>query len=286
VYEPLPAFGDERADRLRKLLEAGSLPRSAAGDRERELWLRSQLVTPPRLLPGERADGSRVATSPRDVLVVDPADVPTDPAGSVGPGPLICPLDLRVRSAAALGGFVTMAPSVLRTAALDEPPETVKTRVTSVMSESGGTVHVVSATWTVPLPWFVLVDPEQRQVVLAKRDDGERRVSWLVAMATARRRLARAYSIVKGTLGDAGPATVLADTGRWLETFHPHSAVELDYGGLVQLLDDEMVLADTSAADVHAIVDALEAGDSEEVATRYERLREFWDELADHERFG
>jgi hypothetical protein len=79
---------------------------------------------------------------------------------------------------------------------------------------------------------------------------------------------------------------VLADTGRWLENFHPHSAVELDYGGLVQLVEDKDLLEDTSAQDVNAIIDALEAGDSEEVALRYESLREFWSELGLRERHG
>ena len=71
-----------------------------------------------------------------------------------------------------------------------------------------------------------------------------------------------------------------------MEHFHPHSAVELDYGGLVQLMDDETLLADTSAEDVNDIVDALEASDAEEVAKRYERLRDFWGEVAAHERDG
>jgi hypothetical protein len=152
---------------------------------------------------------------------------------------------------------------------------------------AGGAVHVISTTWTVPLPWFAIVDPAQRRVVLASaQDDPERQVSWRVAMADARRRVARALKVVKSSLGDEGPAKVLADTGRWLEHFHPHSAVELDYGGLVQLLEDKDLLEDSSAADVNAIVDALETGDAEEVALRYETLREFWGELARRERHG
>ncbi len=42
----------------------------------------------------------------------------------------------------------------------------------------------------------------------------------------------------------------------------------------------------TSAADVHAAVDALEAGDTEVVALAYERLLVFWSELAAVERHG
>lgn len=276
VYEPLSVLDAPLAAKVEKALEKGPVLRSEVGDRERELWLRSQLGQ--KLLPGESFD----------VMTISPAEVPTSEAARVGQGPLVCPLDLRARSAAALVGFLATAPPILQDAALNVSPETVRARASAVMAElSAGAVHVISTTWTVPLPWFVLVDPAQRRVVLASaQDDPERQVSWRVAMADARRRVARALKVVKGSLGDDGPATILADTGRWLEHFHPHSAVELDYGGLVQLLEDKDLLEDTSAADVNAIVDALEADDAEEVALRYETLREFWGELARRERHG
>ncbi|MET9228623.1 hypothetical protein [Lentzea sp. NPDC003310] len=276
VYEPLSVLDATLASRVEKALADGPIPRSEAGERERELWLRSQLGQ--KLLPGESFD----------VMTISPAEVPTSEAARVGPGPLVCPLDLRARSAAALVGFLASSPPILQDAALDLSPETVRARASAVMAElAAGAVHVISTTWTIPLPWFALVDPAQRRVVLASaQDDPERQVSWRVAMADARRRVARALKVVKASLGEDGPAKVLSDTGRWLEHFHPHSAVELDYGGLVQLLGDKDLLEDTSAADVNAIVDALEADDAEEVALRYEALREFWGELARRERHG
>lgn len=277
VYEPLSALDAALADKVQKALETGPVPRAEVGDRERELWLRSQLAK--KLLPG---------VAPFDVMTISPAEVPTSDAARVGPGPLVCPLDLRARSAAALVGFLASSPPILQDAALDIAPETVRSRASAVMAElAAGAVHVISTTWTVPLPWFALVDPAHRRVVMASaQDDPERQVSWRVAMADARRRVARALKVVRSSLGDDGPAKVLADTGRWLEHFHPHSAVELDYGGLVQLLEDKDLLEDSSAADVNAIIDALETGDAEEVALRYETLREFWGELARRERHG
>ncbi|SEP79040.1 hypothetical protein SAMN05216188_101495 [Lentzea xinjiangensis] len=276
VYEPLSVLDAPLAAKIEKALAKGPVPRSEVGDRERELWLRSQLGR--KLLPGESFD----------VMTISPAEVPTSDAARVGAGPLVCPLDLRARSAAALVGFLASAPPILQDAALGLSPETVRARASAVLAElAGGAVHVISTTWTVPLPWFALVDPAQRRVVLAgSQDDPERQVSWRVAMADARRRVARALKVVKASLGEEGPAAILADTGRWLENFHPHSAVELDYGGLVQLMPDKDLLEDTSAADVNTIVDALETGDAEEVALRYETLREFWGELARRERHG
>ncbi|MFE2753706.1 hypothetical protein ACFXGA_17100 [Actinosynnema sp. NPDC059335] len=283
VYEPLSALDAPLADQVRKALESGALSRADVGERERELWLRSQLARPRRLLPGERSDGSVAPDAPFDVMTISPAEVP----GEVGPGPLVCPLDLRARSAAALVGFLATATGPLREEAVAVEPEAIRARASAVMAElTGGAVHVISTTWTVPLPWFALVEPEARRIVLAPRDDPERQVSWRVSMSDARARIVRAHRVVAGSLGEGGPAKVLADTGRWLDHFAPDSAVELDYGGLVQLIDDRDLLEDTSATDVNAIVDALETGDAEEVALRYERLREFWGELARRERHG
>ena len=185
VYEPLSELDATLAKRVGKALETGPVPRAEVGDRERELWLRSQLGK--KLLPGESFD----------VMTISPAEVPTSEAARVGPGPLVCPLDLRARSAAALVGFLASAPPILQDAALNVAPETVRARANAVMAElSAGAVHVISTTWTVPLPWFSIVDPAQRRVVLASaQDDPERQVSW------------------RGALGDAPPPRARARKG-------------------------------------------------------------------------
>jgi hypothetical protein len=286
VYEPLSAYSDPVAKRLREALDTGQLDYATVGERERDMWLRSQLSRPVTLLPGELANGDPSPRADREVLVLDPAEVPVE-AATVGPGPLVCPLDVRARSAAALVGFLTSAHPALRDAALTVSVEMVREKAGAVLSDlPGGAVHIVSTTWTVPLPWFTLVDPEHRHLVMATRDDARRQVCWRVAMSDARRRVAKAHSLAERVLGEQGPTKVLEDTGRWLEHFHPHSAVELDYGGLVQLLDDEELEADTSATDVNAIVAALEREDVEEIASRFERLRDFWGDLAVRERFN
>ncbi len=283
VYEPLSAFDENVADRLREALETGQLDHSTVGERERDMWLRSQLSTPPTMLPGELANGDPSPRALRDVLVLDPAEV----SGAVGDGPLVCPLDVRARSAAALVGFLSTAHPALRTVALDATVDAVREKAASVLSElPGGAVHIVSTTWTVPLPWFTMVDPATRHLVLATREDPRRQACWRVAMGDARARVTKAHGLASQAMGDQGPTKVLEDTGRWLEHFHPESAVELDYGGLVQLLEDAELEADSSAADVNAIVDALEREDVEEIAARFEKLRDFWGDLAVRERFN
>ncbi len=282
VYEPLSSFDSPAREQLAATVQRGALEVTGAATREQDQWLRTQVCAPPRLLPGE--DSSGAAQGAGDVLALDPESVPSNPAASVGPGPLVCPLDLRGRSAAALVGFLGAAEVPLRSAAVAVPVDKARTRASAVVSElASSAVHVLSSTWTVPLPWFVVVDPPERRTVA---DNGDRRVFWRTAMADARRRVARAHSVARDSIGDEGPTKILRETGRWLERFHPHSAVELDYGGLVQMMNEADLDADTSAEDVHAIIDAMEAGDAGEVGERYEALRDFWAEFAARERFN
>lgn len=279
VYEPLSSFASPTREQLAAAVERGALDATGAPTREQDQWLRTQITAPPKLLPGEGSSGD-----PGDVLVLDPEEVPTGPAATVGPGPLVCPLDLRGRSAAALVGFLGAAEVPLRSAAVALPVDKARTRASAVVSElASSAVHVLSSTWTVPLPWFVVVDPAEREVTWG---DGQYRVCWRVAMADARRRVARGHSAARDSIGDDGPTKILRETGRWLERFHPHSAVELDYGGLTQMMSEADLDADTSAEDVHAIVDAMEAGDAGEVGERYEALRDFWSEFAARERYN
>jgi hypothetical protein len=68
----------------------------------------------------------------------------------------------------------------------------------------------------------------------------------------------------------------IEDVGRWLEEFHPRALVELDYGGLVHLLDDESLRADQSVAEVAAAITGLETGELELAIAMYQRLRARW----------
>lgn len=255
------------------------------------MWLRSQLTVPPRLLPAELADGRPAPSGKTDVLVLQPEDVPASKGVQVGPGPLVCPLELRARSAAALVSFLTGAHPALRSTVLDvndTTMETVRARAAAALGEvHTAALHVLSVTWTIPLPWFTLVDPAERKLVLGSgMDDPSRELSWRVAMGDARRRVAEARELAESVIGDDGPTQILIDTDRWLAEFHPNSAVELDYGGLVQMIDDPILESDTSAEEVHGVLDALRSGDIEELTALFSGLRDYWGELAARERFN
>jgi hypothetical protein len=82
-----------------------------------------------------------------------------------------------------------------------------------------------------------------------------------------------------GVLGPWPAAAEIAQVGRWLEEFHPHSVVELDYGGLVHLLDDDSLRADQSVAEVSAAISACRKGQQELAIALYQRLRIRWQAL-------
>lgn len=281
VYEPLGALEAPLAARVRAGLARGAIAVTDAGARDRDLCLRAQLGAPTRLLPGEREDGS-VLELPADVLLVDGPPGPGGTAAPIGPQTLVCPLETRPRAAAALVGFLSTEDPILRSAALTHEESVVRSRAEAVVSELGpSATHIVSATWTVPLPWFALVEPTERVLVLPSDDavapeGSPRRCYWRVRIADALTRADDAADLLTETLGEDGPAEVLRDTARWLRHFDPGSLVELDYGGLVQLLDDQTLAADTSAEDVGAALAALREGDAETAMASYRRLRDFW----------
>jgi hypothetical protein len=286
VYEPLLALSDPPDERLRAAVAAAKLRRADAGSREQAMWLKSQVAAPRRLLPAELADGRAAPSLLTDVLVLDPADVPS---GKSANGPFVCPLELRARSAAALVSFLGDAHPALKNVVLDEggfTPEAIRSRTKSAMADlSTAAAHTLSTTWTVPLPWFVLIDPDERKLVLGGgRDDPKREMSWRTTLADAQHRGREAGELLEQTFGDSGPGRVLFETRRWLDNFHPDSVVELDYGGLVQLFADAVLEADSTADEVHDILDALRSGNVEELAELFSDLREFWGDLAGRER--
>ncbi|MCW2615752.1 MAG: hypothetical protein JWN08_2746, partial [Frankiales bacterium] len=91
-------------------------------------------------------------------------------------------------------------------------------------------------------------------------------------MSRARRRTARALAVLRRSIDDGAVTAGVEDLGRWLEEFHPRSLVELDYGGLVHLLDDAELQQDESARDVAGALAALGAGQPETAAAAYERV--------------
>jgi hypothetical protein len=261
VYEPLAAFdGDERRYWEAYVADGRAVDREAGLVLERRAALRALSAVPVRDLPqvGDEAF----------VLDVDGVT-------------LLCPWRTRVRALQSLDALRAELPDEVLEAfvskALLEACDAELDRLR--LEEPDLRVHVQCSPWQVPLRWFVLVDPAERDLDLgmpsrsgARTTPVGRRLLYRTAMSRARRRTARALDVLHRTVED-GPATQgVEEVARWLEEFHPRSVVELDYGGLTHLLDDAELTQEDSARDISAALAALADGEPARAAAAYARV--------------
>src|SRR5262249_39656619 len=144
--------------------------------------------------------------------------------------------------------------------------------------------------------WFVPFAADERWLVLGASSEpgeggratpaGARTLVYATAMSQARTRVAKALAVIRPARSPraaapwgGAPASLLAglrEVGAWLEEFHPHSLVELDYGGLVHLLDDAALCSGQSLARVSASLSAVAAGEVEFATAMYQRFVRRW----------
>jgi len=263
VYEPLAAFEGEERRRWEQYVRAGNIPSVAGGlEMEHLAGVRALVGRPPALLPvlGEHA-------------FVTEVDGVT----------LICPWRTRVRAYEASGDFRDLLPDELADAFIPrQVAELAEDELEAWRLEYPDLhTHILSSPWQVPLRWFVLVETDERSVSLGEvatgRASGTTRVTgrslvYRTAMSRARRRTARALAVLRRTVEDGAVTAAVEDLGRWLEEFHPRSLVELDYGGLVHLLDDAELRQDESARDIAEALSALADGDASRATAAYGRV--------------
>lgn len=219
-----------------------------------------------------------------DLVPVPPIAVPVHESGDafvavVGGVTHVCPWRTRLRGWLAMEEFegqlvapvmdAMVPPVVRRQAAADH--EAWRTR------NPDARPWIRTATWHVPVRWFVLVGDDEREYEPAGAGESKQPVlRYRTPMVQARRRVARGLRVLKETLEEGPLIDGLIDVGRWLEEFHPRSLVELDYGGLVHLMGPDRLSSDRSAADVAEGLAALREGDSAGAGEAYKRLTDRW----------
>ncbi|MFJ6658462.1 hypothetical protein ACIQNG_19180 [Streptomyces sp. NPDC091377] len=197
----------------------------------------------------------------------------------------ICPWRTRLRGWQALGGLAEEFPAPVLDALL--PPLVRDQAAQDYERWRAGNPDarpwIRTATWQVPLNWFVLVSDDEREYAGAGDGAvGEVPVlRYRTPMVQARRRVARALRTLRDTVDEGPLVEGVLEVGRWLEEFHPRSRVELDYGGLVHALPAGELADDHSAADVAEGIEALRTGDGEAAAEAYGRLVERWRSVRD-----
>ncbi|GGK35821.1 hypothetical protein GCM10010124_30620 [Pilimelia terevasa] len=264
VYEPMTAFSRERRSHWRRYIDAGRAVDLAQGPTAQRAAVLSALGAGWTRLPD----------------LADDAYVVTDPAFAADDGPLVCPWDLRVRVALAALTAREGVPAVLADAFV---PAVLAGQARAVIDEwrlateaaddAQPQPHEQEATWGVPLRWFVFFDVAERELSVTP---GARMLRYRTRMAQARRRAHRAVAVLRKAVGDAPITEAVEEAARWLESFHPRALVELDYGGIVDLLTDEELTADDSPALAATGLTGLGRADADAATQSYEALVTRW----------
>lgn len=222
-----------------------------------------------------------------DLLPTPPIAVPVHESGDAfvleSDGVLcVCPWRTRLRGWQALGDLGAELPPPVLDAVL---PPLVRDQAAQdyerwLARNPDARPWIRTATWHIPLNWFVLVSDEERRYD-AGTAEAPPMLRYRTPMVQARRRIARALRTLRDTLDEGPLIDGLVDVGRWLEEFHPRSLVELDYGGLVHVLPAGELADDHSAADVAAGIEALRRGDGAAAGEAYGRLVARWRAVRD-----
>lgn len=289
VYEPVSAFREP--DRSRWAAYAASATRPRRRDAltaEHAEALRRAISAPHVALPAQESEHAYVRR----------ADGTT----------YICPWQTRLRCLLGYGRMVSSASplppgtippgdddqavaSALARLELDGPPRP---------GDPSARLHILGSIWSVPLAWFVLFAAAERWLSLgpgpgrasaAATASATRALVYTTPMARARRRVARGLATFRklppgfeGTVLDPPQAADdLAEVGRWLAEFHPYSLVELDYGGLVYLVGDDMLAGDQSVAEIRAAIDGAARDECELAMAMYMRVHSRWRAFAEFE---
>lgn len=252
VYEPLAAFERDEQRFWRRYVREGRAVAPGEGPQRQRT----------AVLEALGSGWTRLPDLPAEAYVLEADDTL-----------LVCPWSLRVRVAEAALSARDGVPSIIADAFV--PPTFVGLARAVVEDWRAGPsrLHEQVATWGVPLRWFVFVDARERQLSTRK---GNRLLRYRTQIAKARRRAHRSLSVLRRSVGDAPITEAVEEGARWLEQFHPRSVLELDYGGLVELLADEQLDADDSPSLVAAGLAGLARGDADSATEAYEKLVHRW----------
>jgi hypothetical protein len=285
IYEPVAAFHEPERSRWAAYAASPARPRrrdSLAIEQAEALY--RAIVAPQIAVPDRESEDAYVRR----------ADGVT----------YICPWQTRLRCLLSYGRMLSTAGSALPGVIPgrdDDEAMTALARLGDMGLPGPATrLHILASVWVVPLAWFVPFTAAERWLALgpgANRPSAPQTASatrallYTTPMSRARKRVARGLAALRGLppgFADApwDPArteTELAEVGRWLEDFHPYALVELDYGGLVQLLSDDALSSDQSAAEIAAAIDGVTKGERELAVAMYKRAHSRWRAFAEYE---
>jgi hypothetical protein len=195
---------------------------------------------------------------------------------------VVCPWRTRLRALAGLLAFRESVPEEVADAFVPASEAQRAANELAALDERQPDMrsYMLHANWHVPLRWFVAFDPSER--ILVEDKDGLR-IRYETSVGDARDRLHKVVSVLDRSWPDDGVVIAVKDLRGWLETFGDDALLELDYGSIAAMLDDDELIEANCAAEVWSCVDAVGAGDGLTAGKTFEHLSNRWALVRAHE---
>ena len=256
VFQPLEAFPQDEQARWERYIVGGGMLR-----RPRSLY--RQWMSGKRLgvLAASGSDGA-------DILIEKGAYY-------------VCPWRTRLRILASLLSFREAAPFEGSAAFVsDREVRRASRELARIRRRDPKAVSfIMQSAWHVPVRWFVLFGDGERRLV---EEGGRHRLRYVTTVSKATRRAERAIPGLRRT--DLGPvADMIVELYEWLAAFDRRSLLELDYGGLSDLLTWDELDDDHSARDIQDALKALASEEFPRSAELYQSVISRWAEVRGHE---
>lgn len=251
IYRPLDSFDPAERARWTSYIEGGA---------------RAPLSSPYRHVAFD---------DPNHMGVLYPATAEHAFVRRVGGRWFVCPWRTKLRVLVGLLAFRSMWPYEIADAFVPEQ-EAAKaaTELERLRSqESELRAYITTATWHVPLRWFIAFDDADRNV---SEERGGIRVLYETDLKSATSRVERGLSILKGAGMAEAVIEPVADLLEWITQFPLDGLLELDYGTVAGLFLHEELVLDRSAGEVWSCIEALEIGDFDESGRIYGDLSIWW----------
>ncbi len=136
--------------------------------------------------------------------------------------------------------------------------------------------NITTASWYVPLRWFMAFDDSERVLT---ESEGKPRIVYQTDLRSARSRVDRGLRILREAGMAESQCEPVADLLDWISEFSYDSVIELDYGTVAELFSHESLSVDRSAAEMWSVLEALAEGDYEVSAGRYNDLAAWWNRV-------
>lgn len=256
VYQPLSAFSEE--ERGRWLAQPEHHNQTLWGPSRK--WLVASTL--PSSEAGVESEGAFVRRIDDDIYV--------------------CPYRTRLRMLAGLLAFRQSVPEEVAEAFVPEQVAHSAARELAALSDREPDIrsHILHANWHVPLRWFAAFEGSERILI---EDREGLRIRYETSLGTARERLSRALEILEGSGIDEDVSVAVRELYDWIHGFTGEGLVELDYGLVAGMFEDEELVDDASASEVRSCLDALAAGDLVRAGRLFATLSERWSAVRAHE---